>query len=129
MLKKMRQSWYDKSVEMYGVEESAKMWAYASDPVTEYVSSTRNCCNLFNNEVPCKRCGGYGRTAITKKHSDEPDYDTMLCLKCWDEWSWSGGQWGSYLLEKHGYTSSHKKWTTAFNEFCNVVPGTPVSSK
>ena len=87
------------------------------DPETGYI-----CQNFlgkdYGPEVRCRRCGGRGMWY----RGDEFDPETILCLKCADEWF---GPVADALFEKHGWKdmrSSPKKWMAAFNEFCQTKP-------
>jgi len=113
-LESIRRDWKAKSVEMFGEDESRKLWAYAKDPITGYVSNHLNQVGALDGSIPCQRCGGFGYWSPPgSKRNDE-----VLCVRCVDDWS----EVSSKLLRKHGYVSSKKKWHDAFVEFCGMKP-------
>lgn len=113
-LKQISDSLYRQAVQEYGEDTARKIWAYAKDPITGYVSHSLNCVHLLDGKIPCQRCGGFG---IWKPGGSDRD-DHVLCVRCHDDWSDAA----PVLLEKHGYVSSKKKWHAAFMEFCSQKP-------
>lgn len=113
-LEQISKSLYGQAVEKYGEEEARKMWAYAKDPITGYVSRSLNQCHALDGGIPCQRCGGFGYWKPSGRDRD----DEVLCVRCFDGWSDSAGA----LLRKHGYVWSKKKWHAAFMEFCLMKP-------
>lgn len=109
----IRESWYRKSVELFGKDEAIKMWQHAVDPVTGYQAKDLNRVDLLDGTIPCQRCGGLG---LWKPRGG--DDTEILCLRCHDDWA----EAAQGLLRKHGFVSSKKKWHAAFEEFCKMQP-------
>ena len=114
VLQEVSNRWYKEAVEKFGEEVAKKMWQYAKDPITGYVSRDLNCVHLLDGSTPCQRCGGFG---IWKPPGDDKSKE-VLCVRCFDDW----GDNSVRLLSKHGYVSSKKKWHAAFAEFCSIKP-------
>lgn len=113
-LKAISASWYEEAVKEFGEDTARKMWAYAKDPITGYVSRDLNTVHALDGSIPCQRCGGFGYWRPGGSDRD----DEVLCVRCHDDWSGSSER----LLRKHGYVWSKKKWHAAFLEFCSTKP-------
>lgn len=113
-LKQISDSLYKQAVKEYGKDTADKIWAYAKDPITGYVSRDLNQVNALDGSIPCKRCGGFGYWSPGGSDRD----DDVLCVRCHDDW----GEAAPILLRKHGYVWSKKKWHAAFLEFCSIKP-------
>lgn len=83
------------------------------DPETGYIGQM-SLGEDYGPDVRCRRCGGRGM--VSRPVHEPLNLETILCLRCSDDWHMSD------LLEKHGYVWSHKKWMAAFNEFCETKP-------
>lgn len=71
----------------------------------------------YGPAVRCRRCNGRGMW----HRGDNLDPETILCLRCADDWFEAAGP----LFDKHGFRdmrSSPKKWMAAFNEFLQTKP-------
>ncbi len=86
------------------------------DPETGYIGRTW-LGKDYGADVRCRRCGGRGMW----HRGDEFDPNTILCLKCADDWFEMAGP----LFAKYGWRdmrSNPKKWMAAFDEFCQTKP-------
>jgi hypothetical protein len=89
------------------------------DPETGYIGQLWVGHN-YGPDVRCRRCGGRGMWCRGAGVATL-DLETILCLRCADEWHKKAGD----LFDKHGWKdmrSSPKKRMAAFNDFCQTKP-------